>query len=145
MPIKRTIPSEIQPFGGKLVFQWLVSEGGDTDFGDPTYFEFDASEIFPRYKCYLIFLDVLGVNGAWQLRVFTSLRQSSTSPPHRHRVVNQLQQVGITTTGKRELGANFYSGGNSLFAETLILEVDNTSCVVSPCALTMNADLVFYN
>ncbi len=145
MASKRTVPTEIQGFSGKLVFQWLVGATADTDVGDPTYFEFDTNEIFPRYKCYLIFLNIISVNGTWQLRMFTSLRQSSTAPPHLHRVVNQLQQVGITTTGKRELGANLFSGGNSLFAERLILEADNTTCLVSPCVLTFDADVVFYN
>jgi len=145
--IRREIPATIVPFKGAVIYQWLVSQTVSVDLASdpPEYFEFDASDIFSRYKNYLLFLNVESVNGTWQFRVFTSLRLSSTAPPHRHRVLTQLQLAGINSTGKRELGANVKSGVNALFAEKLELEVDNIVCAVGPCIMTFSADLIFYN
>ncbi len=143
MAVKRKIPSEISQFGGGIIYQWLQGASVSTD-AEPDYFEFDVAEIFPRYKNYLVFLNVTGISGTWQIRVFTSLRLSSTGT-HRHRVMNQLQLVGITTTGQKSLGANVYSGGTTLFAEKLMLEVDSTACGLPPCNIDFDADVIFYN
>lgn len=142
MATKRAVSTEIFGFKGVMIYQWQVATLVDTIDADPQYFSLDNGSLFQQYKCGIIFINVTAIGGTWQFRLFTSLRLSSTSP-HRHLMLNTVQVVGRTTTGKFEVGWNAYSGANTLLADKVELEVDNTAG--APTTVTYSADVAFYN
>lgn len=137
MAVRRFIPSEIVGFRGLIIYQWRVATVAAAD----SFYEIDSTQIFSQYKCGLVFINITAITGTWTFQLVTSLRLSSTAPPHRHTLVNQLQVVGRTTTGKIEVGWNAYSGVNTLMAEKMELFLDNTVAG----SVTFDADVIFYN
>lgn len=144
MAVRRFVPSEIGGFRGSIVYQFLVAQSSTPAVGASSYYELDSSAIFSQYKCGLVFINITAIAGTWTIRLVTSLRLSSTAPPHRHILQNQLSVVGRTTTGQIEVGWNAYSGANTLLAEKMELEFAKTAGLAGD-TVTVNADAVFYN
>lgn len=144
MAFRRSIPSEIAGFRGNIVFQLLVAQVSTPAVGASSYYEIDSGTIFSQWKCGLVFINITAIAGTWTIRLVTSLRMSSTAPPHRHILQNQLSVVGRTTTGQIEVGYNAYSGVNTLLAEKVELEFAKTAGLVGD-SITVNSDVVYYN
>jgi len=137
MAFRRHIPATVSGFQGVIVYQGLVAQVSGAD----AFYELDTSISFSQYKCGLVFINITAITGTWTFNLVTSLRLSSTAPPHRHALLNSLSVVGRTTTGQIEVGWNAYAGVNTLLAEKLELFTDNTVAG----SVTFNADWIFYN
>lgn len=145
MAVRREYPSELSVFKGKSLYQWQVNYSANVlGIGVADFLEIEPREIFPLYKCGLIFINITQILGTWRFRLYVELRVGSTGT-HRHLILNQMSVSGRTTTGQINVGWNGYSGVNALLAEKIELAVECTALSLGEGSIGFDADVVFYN
>ncbi len=141
---KRNLLSENAGYVGVQALNAVDAGTVVSGVGAVSFFELAPGLNASQYKCCVVFVNVSGIVGTWNLWIATELRVAQVAlGTSKFNPAGMLIVTGLVTNGNQRVGYNLFSGVNAIVGDVVYLEVRNTAGA-SP-TITLSADSILYN